>query len=390
LPLLHRFSLAYALRHSSGDDMEYSLVPCMLPAGPEGDVTVDGAIGRVAHFEREVGVEYQLGYLPPDLWPHLILRCSAMVIPEACTRSTAVLQHRGQRALVALQSDGESLRLIARGSDPEELRVRFHWTLLGLCADKFPFLRIDGSVHAVCHVCHGASRVVVGRSSDTSFHCGHCVRPRVTLPVTELDRTPSAALDAALTTKVLNLSGVEALCRVAAWRVDTTSFFLDSQGHRCPLWLPLYDMDAGAGAGTGAVDTGGPGGPVWVRVCEDPSGWHLLTDNKVSPPAELPKRTLRALSPLLQQLATVICTISPIMIGWAGPLATRDSLRALVSVEPLSSSCSEVDRAAWVAWTRSLGEIESRSHMFCDCSEHGNSHLAEESRVRAQGLQDLV
>jgi hypothetical protein len=224
LPLLHRFSLAYELRDSSDDTIGYSLVPCMLPAGPGGEICLDGAIGRVAQGQREVGVEYQLGYLPPDLWPHLILRCSAMVIPEACTRSTAVLQHGGQRALVAVQPNGNSLRLIARGSDPEELRVRVHWTLLGLCADKFPFLRTDGSVHAVCHVCHRTSRAVVGRSSDTSFHCEHI------LPVSELVRTPSAALDAALVTPVSNMADVAALCRAAARMVDTCSVLLDSQG----------------------------------------------------------------------------------------------------------------------------------------------------------------
>ena len=66
LSMLHRFDLALVLRDAEDASVGYSLVPSMLPPGPAGSVHLDHAIGPVAGGQSEVGVEYHLGYLPPE------------------------------------------------------------------------------------------------------------------------------------------------------------------------------------------------------------------------------------------------------------------------------------------------------------------------------------
>ncbi len=147
LDLLHRFDLAYEVVDGVGGEVKYSLVPCMLPEG--GSLSLDGAIGPLIAGESEVGVQYHIGYVPPDLWSSLIVRFGSLVAPEACTRTSTVLQWAGQRALLTLDVANGRLTLVCRGPSPVELRVRFHWTLVELVKRKYPFL----SSKSGCTVC---------------------------------------------------------------------------------------------------------------------------------------------------------------------------------------------------------------------------------------------
>ncbi len=348
LSLLHRFDLAYEVWDGGGVSLGFSVVPSMLPNGVAGLVSPDGAMGPLSEGHSEVGVEYRLDYVPPDLWPLLILRFAGMVIPETCTRTSTVLHWAGQRGLVTLNVDDRVVRLVVRGPAPVELRVRFHWTLVGMLSDKYPHLVTVDSLCVVCHGCHRASPMVgrplkLARAGDP-FHCMHCYRPSVVLPVDDLIESPASHLDRALALAAPHgVAHVGQLCSLAARVADTSKALMDGRGNRVQLWLPIpapFNGGGGAGAGAGA-GTGAASGsssdddPVgifgWVRVCEDPSGWHVQGHAPVVPTTPLDGTVLRAVAPVLRRVAEVLCATSPVTgshlpIEWRDWLATQEAL----------------------------------------------------------------
>jgi hypothetical protein len=158
LGCLHRFDLAYDVLDGVRGDAMYSLVPCMLPRDETlGGAPLDNTIGPLASGQSEIGVQYHVELVSPDMWPSLILRCRAMVIPETCTRTSVVLQWGSERGLLSLDEMKGRLTLVCRGPAPVELRVRFHWALVEFVGGKYPFLDREKWLHVVCHVCHDPS-----------------------------------------------------------------------------------------------------------------------------------------------------------------------------------------------------------------------------------------
>ena len=340
LSLLHRFDLAYEVWDGAGVSLHYSLVPSMLPNGVAGLVSLDGAMGPLTEGHSEVGVEYRLDYVPPDLWPLLILRFAGMVIPETCTRTSAALHWGGQRGLVTLSET--VLRLVVRGSDPMELRVRFHWTFVGVLTEKYPHLVTVENLCVVCHGCHRASPMV-GRPLELAkrgetFHCMHCFEPSVVLPVEDLIKSPASHLDRTLAVPAPHgVAHVGQLCALAARMLDTSKALMDGRGNRAQLWLPIpapfnggggggAGVGAGTGAASGSSSDGDLGGTVgWVRVCEDPSGWHIQGHAPVVPTNPLDGTVLRAVAPVLRRVAEVVSAASPVT-GSHLHVASRDWL----------------------------------------------------------------
>jgi hypothetical protein len=314
-------------------------------------------MGPLPEGHSEVGVEYRLDYVPPDLWPLMILRFAGMIIPETCTRTSAVLHWGGQRGSVTLNVDDRMVRLVVRGSDPVELRVRFHWTFVGMLTEKHPHLVTMDSLCGVCHGCHRASPMVgrpleLARAGDP-FHCMHCYRPSVVLPVDDLIESPVDHLDRALAVPAPHgVAHVGQLCALAARVVDTSKALMDGRGNRSQLWLPIpapfnggggVGVGVGVGAGTGAGTWAGTGAasggsdddPVgtlgWVRVCEDSSGWHVQGHAPVVPTTPLGGSVLRAVAPVLRRVAAVVCAASPVTgshlhVASRGWLAAQEAL----------------------------------------------------------------
>ncbi len=367
LSLLHRFDLAYELRDSAGASLGYSLVPSMLPNVVAGLVSPDGAMGPLTEGHSEVGVEYRLDYVPPDLWPLMILRFAGMIIPETCTRTSTVLHWGGQRGLVTLNVDDRVVRLVVRGPAPVELRARFHWTLVGVLSDKYPHLVTVDSLCVVCHGCHQASPMVgrpleLARAGDP-FHCMHCYRPSVVLPVDDLIESPASHLDRALAVPAPHgVAHVGQLCALAARVVDTSKALMDGRGNRSQLWLPVpapFNGGGGAGVGVGA-GTGAASGssfdddPVgtlgWVRVCEDPSGWHIQGHAPVVPTNPLDGTVLRAVAPVLRRVAEVVSAASPVT-GSHLHVASRDWL---ATQEALGGDDVGRGDVSWAAFASAL------------------------------------
>ena len=103
LKQLHRFGIAYELQDHTGASRGCSLVPAMVPADVGwGGSTLSDMLGEAGTGETCAGVRYHLTFVPPDVWPELLVACASLSVPEACTQTTAVLQCGGQRALVEL------------------------------------------------------------------------------------------------------------------------------------------------------------------------------------------------------------------------------------------------------------------------------------------------
>jgi hypothetical protein len=361
--LLHRFDLAYELRDASGASLGCSLVPSMLPDGRSTLLSLDSAIGPLGDGHTEAGMEYRLEFVPPDLWPLLIIQFSGMVISDTCTRSSAVLHWGGQRGLVTLDVDRGLLRLVVRGPHPLELRVRFHWNLMAFVKRKYPHLATAKFLHGVCHVCHNSSPLY-GRPLDSvkrglAFECSLCFDPAVViLPSEDLVDVPSARVDGALAAGLVEVPCAARLCALAARMVDTVDALCDGQGHRAQLWLPMPALHrGGAGAAAGAAsgssddqdhDHDHDGAALsWVCVCEDPSGWHVQLQSRVMPRTPLDTRALRAVAPVLHRVAAVVCAVSTVT-GGHSPVESRDYLASQEGVR-----AGMADRA-WASFVREL------------------------------------
>jgi hypothetical protein len=202
----------------------------MLPAGHStllslDGAIVDGAIGSLVEGHTEAGVEYRLEFVPPDLWPLLIIQFSGMVIPDTCSRSSAVFHWGSQFGLLTLDVDKGLLRLVVRGPDPLTLRVQFHWNLMAFVERKYPHLATTKSLHGVCHVCHNASalfgRPLTAARKGMDFECIHRDESGVVLPVEDLIEAPIARVDGALSAGVVDATSAARLCALAARMVDT-------------------------------------------------------------------------------------------------------------------------------------------------------------------------
>jgi hypothetical protein len=389
--LLHRFDLAYEVVTGGvgplGGEVKYSLVASMLPeAHKDGSQSLDGALEPVAAGESEVGVQYRIDFVPPDLWSSLIIRCGSLVVPEACTRTSAVLEWGDQRALLTLDTGRGQLTLVCRGPSPVELRVRFHWTLVELVKRKYPFLDTKEWLHAMCHACQNSSqllpRAVSMALAGNPFFCAHCLE-NIVLVVDDLLLSPLDALDKALSTPVTSPEGVAQLCRLAARMVDTTEFLCNRHGHRTQLWLPVPARAAGgAGAGAGAGSGAATGTSDmsasfhdhlnWVSICENPAGWHICPRIPGGySRSRLSTRSAAAVEPLLQRVAGVLCVVSD-LTGASVPPAWRDWKGA---VEPLLGRDGWEDRD----WSFLVARLSASSTSGVSKSDaFGRSWLCEE------------
>ncbi len=307
-------------------------------------------------------MEYRFDFVPPDLWPLLVIQFSGMVIPDTCTRSSVVLHWSGQRGLLTMDVDRGLMRLVVRGPAPLELRVRFHWSLMAFVKRKYPHLATAKFLHGVCHVCHNAS-ALYGRPLDTvkrgtAFECSLCFDPAVViLPSEDLVEAPLAQVDNALAAGVVEATSAAGLCALAARMVDTADALCDGQGHRAQLWLPMPALPvhrggagAVAGAASGSTDYHDHDGAAlsWVCVCEDPCGWHVQLQSRIVPRTPLDTRVLRAVAPVLRHVAAVVCAVSTVTRGRS----------PTESVDYLAAQENEVkDRGqdgAWPAFVREL------------------------------------
>ncbi len=397
LGLLHRFDLAFEVLDGVGGDVLYSIVPCMLPRDHTlGSTPLDDTIGPLVSGQSEVGVEYHMKLVPPDMWPSLIVRFRAITIPETCTRTSAVLQWGSQRGLFSLDETRGSLTLVCRGLAPMELRVRFHWALVEFVGSRYPLMDMDKWVHAVCHVCHG-SRQLFGRPVKEFFegkplYCNDITHGDEILPVEDLVVRPVDALDKVLSTHLLSKEGVSQWCSLAARVVDTTTDMCDRHGHRAQLWLPVLASEptgvafaAGAGSaaaeGTSKVCTvGAVGGRRlgWVAVCEDPSGWHVACD-PMFPTVHLARVALQPLLPILQRVAAAVLAVAGVTRSQAPP-EWRDWEADMVPCLQLAAGDGQVN---WVTFSRSLGRsTASRGRCGCwTCPDHGDSMKVSGSDV---------
>jgi hypothetical protein len=327
------------VRDGAFDKVLYSLVPSMLPPDDTlGQHSLDRTIGHVASGQSEVGVQYRIGYVPPDLWPTLLLWCGVWLVPETCTRTSAVLQWGGQRGLLSLDTEHRYLTLVCRSSAPVELRVRFHWALVELVTRKYPFLPQDEWLHAVCHVCHHSSQLF-GRAlrdfwTGGSFSCSH---DDVELAVEDLVQPPATVLDAtlAVSTSVASQEDAARLCGLAARMVDTAADLCGRHRYRPQLWLPVstsrrgpgawtfseVGVGVGVGAGSGAASGSSDDDDEllgWVSVCEDPAGWHVACDPVVEDRVGLTPVVFTSVRPLLRRVAMVLCAVQPLQALTAG------------------------------------------------------------------------
>jgi hypothetical protein len=301
------------------------------------------------------------------------LRCGSLVVSEACTRTSAVLNRGSQRGLLTLDTAKGSLTLVCRGPSPVELRVRFHWTLLELVKRKYPSLDTKEWLHAVCHECHGATklfgRVLREALRGSPFHCSYDSHDLedVVLAVDDLISSPMDAMDKALSTPVTSPDGVAQLCRLAARMVDTSEVLCSRHGHRPQLWVPLPAQasggaGAGAGTATGSTDSmfeHGDDPLAWVTVCEHPAGWHVACLPVLGRlDYGLSTYVAEAVVALLQRVAAVVCAVGDIA-GVSVPPAWRDWKEA---VEPLLSGSSWGD-TDWGALVRNLCD-DSKSRVF--------------------------
>jgi hypothetical protein len=365
---LHQFELAYEVLDGVGGDVMYSLVPCMLPRDDSlGSAPLDDTIGPLASGQSEVGVQYHLEHVPPDLWSSLILRCRAMVIPETCTRTSAVLQWGSQRGMLSLDAMTGRLTLVCRGPAPVELRVRFHWALVEFVGSKYPFQATDKLLHAVCHVCHESSqlfgRALRAAEKGKPFLCTTCIH-EVVLSVEDLIVQPVDALDKALLIPLVSIENAALLCSLAARVVDTTSDMCDRHGHRAQLWLPLLahaggafagvGVGAGSGAEEGTSELSALGGRRvgWVSVCEDPSGWHVACD-AVFPTRLMATAALLSVLPVLQRLAAVVLAVADHTRPSSSAPAEWRNWDASLLPHVLASARDGL--SDWVAFTHGLG-----------------------------------
>ena len=366
---LLRFDLAYEVLESFNGKAMYSFVPSMLPRDDMFRSTpLDGAIGPLAPGQSEIGVRYHLEHVPPDMWPSLVLRHRAMVVPETCTRTSVVLQWGSQRGMLSLDVAKGHLTLVCRGPAPVELRVRFHWALVELVGNKYPFLDTAEWLHTVCHVCHKSSQLfglalqkVLEKKKP--FRCSACILDKVLLSVEDLVVKPFDVLEKALATPLLSSGDTVQLCSLAARLVDTTSDMCDRHGHRAQLWLPVLSSEhaggaftgVGVGAGSGATDGTSVlpaiGGPQlgWVSVCEDPNGWHVAC-NPVFPVERLTATAFEAVLPVLQRVAAVVLAVA----DFAGSPAPSEWRDWKAGVLPHLHFTAGDGRAGWVAFCRSF------------------------------------
>ncbi len=364
---LHRFDLAYEVVDGVGGDVMYSLVPCMLPRDESlGNTPLDIDIGPLVSGQSEVGVQYHVEHVPPDLWPSLILQCRVMVIPETCTRTSAVLQWGSQRGMLSLDLAKGRLTLVCRGPAPMELRVRFHWVLVEFVGRKYPFLATNRWLHAVCHVCHEPSPVfgaVLNELVDEAKPL-RCIICRTDLCVDDLIVQPVDALDKALLTPLVSIEAAALLCSLAARVVDTTSDMCNRHGHRARLWLPVLahaggafagvGVGAGSGAAEGTSELSALGGRRvgWVSVCEDPSGWHVAS-GPVFPKELVASAALPSVLPVLQRVATVVLSVAGVTCSSSpAPAEWRDWDASLL---PHVLAATRDGRANWVEFTHGLG-----------------------------------
>jgi hypothetical protein len=364
---LHRFDLAYEVLDGVGGDVMYSLVPCMLPRDESlGSTPLDDTIGLLASGQSEVGVQYLVELVPPDMWSSLILECRVMVIPETCTRTSAVLQWGSQRGILSLDLAKGRLTLVCRGPAPMELRVRFHWALVELVGHKYPFLAKNRWLHAMCHVCHEPSPVfgaVLNELVDEANPL-RCIICRTDLCVDDLIVQPADALDKALLTPLVSIEGAALICSLVARVVDTTTDMCDRHGHRAQLWLPVLEhaggafagvgVGAGSGAAEGTSELSAIGGRRvgWVSVCEDPSGWHVASD-PVFPKELVASAALPSVLPVLQRVATVVLAVAGVTRSSSlAPAEWRDWDASLL---PHVLATTRDGRTNWVEFTHGLG-----------------------------------
>jgi hypothetical protein len=396
LTMMHDFCLLFKVCGAE-DSTGYSLVPSMLPPDEcQGTQTLDQAIGCLVSGQKEVGVEYHLAFVPLDFWPSVVVWCAALVVPETCTRTSAVLQWGGQRGRLTLNISERQLTFVARGTTPEELRVRFHWAVVELARRKYPNMTTNDSLHAVCHECHRPSQLF-GKPlrkvlEKGKFVCTHCERP---LTVSDLVVSPLDAVKTALTAGVTDPAK---LCVLAARLVDTARELCDDHGHRSQLWLPIVSVVSGAGgeAGAGSGAASGLHGHVlgWAPVCEDPHGWHVVPCDPVVGDTRLSAVGLDAVAPVLHHVAAVLCAVSGVADVAASTAKSRDWL--------VSPSPDVTGSADWVEFCKELVMVASRStavgvrlrlqwhDCVWKCQEHTDVGVSDLDQVRRLGVVGVV
>jgi hypothetical protein len=293
LALLRRFGLAFEMRNKDDMSLGRSVIPSMLPSDTLwGGVSTNDLLGPLAPGDIEAAVDYHLPCAPPDLWAMLLVRLAALSVPTACTSSMAVLQFDSQRACLSLDLTCNKLSVLCRGTTPTELRSRVHSLLVGLVNDKFFGLLADDAVSVSCTACKRSNVITpysqLKAAQGKTVKCRYC-SGRAPLDLMDIVEPPEMTL-VKLLDRVEEEDFVDvspAFLSALAARVCDTVFGLASNKHP-RLWLPTTHW----------------GGGSWLWICEDPSGWHMGGEFKVSGShvLEVPE----ALLPLLLGLARTL------------------------------------------------------------------------------------
>lgn len=198
LTLMHRFGYAIKVIPKDGTP-EYSIIPSMLPPDSTVDTcSLDWLIGPITDGITEVGTEFHLKFIPPDLWLSLLNMCGKTMNINTCTRTDAVLRLGKQRGHLSINESKEILRLTVRGTKPTKLRFRVYEIIKNLLSNKYPHMNTIESLHVICHICHRPSQLYGRPLKDAlrgrPFYCVHC-SDDVELDVNELEGIGADKMD---------------------------------------------------------------------------------------------------------------------------------------------------------------------------------------------------
>ncbi len=306
LPLLLKLGLAFRVHGAVDDANGLSVVPGMLPQdGRLGGVSLDVALGPVTPGLRESGFLMDSFDVSADFWPVFVYRCAPWAKSLECSRTRMVVEGAGQRAVITWNVDKHQLSVVTRGCEPEVLATRLYWAALELVQQKYPYLPLDKSLHALCHVCHCASQVY-GRplrafQSGSTFVCSHCEDDDVVLEPMHLVQAPADRLPSLLADGRTSLTPVvrQVTAQVAAC-VDVTRVTQNFDGRRQALWVPLVPPEDLVAGCAGGVVRG------WLPVCEDDEGWHLVERDPVQVDAVLSHGAWQSVVPMLLQVSRTL------------------------------------------------------------------------------------
>jgi hypothetical protein len=196
----------------------FSIVPCILPQDdllgkPLAPLLLDG--------ESNLGVMYELPYLPYGWFASLVAVFAPFLVKEDLSCTSVQLQCHGQRAWMNWDPCKRQLVVVVCGPQPALLRAYIHRSILQI----YQYPGFGGKIlHCVCHKCGGfsdvfgrplrlAERMPVG---TRAVMCIHCEDEDVFLSVEDLLDDSNRAVAAA-----------------------TAPIRRAPDGSRLPLWAPL-------------------------------------------------------------------------------------------------------------------------------------------------------